>query len=103
MKQYSFSDDTGREFIHVDRRAARKAYDAGYTVACVGCELRPGRPWFPEYYADRDRFPEFSFDGIAEKLEHFGTGPGMGARLAWYVQAAATRYDWEQHRYVLNL
>lgn len=50
MKIYEFVGVNGLTYKRVNRAVAKKSYDAGESIVMCGCNLRPGKPWYPESY-----------------------------------------------------
>ena len=47
MNNYTFNDD-GKQYKRIDKRQAKKLYDAGKTIILCACNLRPFGFWRPE-------------------------------------------------------
>ena len=48
MNNYIFTDNEKNHYKRIDKRQARRAYDAGETVILCPCNLRPFGIWAPE-------------------------------------------------------
>ena len=92
----------GREWVRVDKRKARAAWDRGETVMCCGCNMRPGGFWHPESYGDKIRFADLlrGFDSFADSMTFYGCDAERGKHLAWYVNPAGMRYDIDNGEWV---
>lgn len=47
MNNYTFNAD-GKQYKRIDKRQAKKLYDAGKTIILCACNLRPFGFWRPE-------------------------------------------------------
>lgn len=62
MNNYIFTDKNNNHYKRIDKRQAKRAYDAGKTIVLCPCNLRPFGMWAPEVDINKNDFKKMGYD-----------------------------------------
>ena len=62
MNNYIFTDKNSNHYKRIDKRQAKRAYDAGKTIILCPCNLRPFGIWAPQIDINKEDYKKAGFD-----------------------------------------
>lgn len=83
MYNFEFIKD-GKAYKKVDKRVARKLFDAGGVVYLAPCKANPCSPWFGLIDIRKE---SAAFDTVINEFEYYNCNTEMGKRAAYYVES----------------
>lgn len=88
MRQFNFSDGN-KNYKRIDKRTARRAYNAGLTVHFCPCNLRPFGFWScgVDINKNRESLNGYTFDSIVNHFEYYNCrDTETGKYTAFYIE-----------------
>ena len=94
MNNYIFTDKNNNHYKRIDKRQAKRAYDAGKTIVLCPCNLRPFGMWAPEVDINKEDYKTRGYDPadmeFKKRLMYFEyyncTNTETGRYSAFYIQ-----------------
>lgn len=83
MYNFEFSKN-GKVYKKVDKRVARKEFDAGGVVYLAPCKANPRADWVGLISIYKE---SASFDTAINEFEYYNCNTEMGKRAAYYVES----------------
>nr|DAG02237.1 MAG TPA: hypothetical protein [Siphoviridae sp. ctmqu18]DAI46367.1 MAG TPA: hypothetical protein [Caudoviricetes sp.] len=74
----------GKEYKKVDKRVARKLFDAGGVVYLAPCKANPCSDWVGLIDIRKE---SAAFDTVINKFEYYNCNTELGKRAAYYVES----------------
>lgn len=85
MKEYNFTDSTGKEFERGSRTTAKKRFLKGETVYFCPDRIRPDG-YFGGGLAFSKESTDKAFEQIEEEFSFYCCRPDTGLRIAFYIE-----------------
>lgn len=76
----------GAYIQRVDRRTARKLYDAGAPIWLQACRLHPAGAWTQAVQIERNDADGATFEQVENAFMYYNCTPETGKRVAWYAR-----------------
>jgi len=89
MTEYTFTSQ-GHIFTKASKKAAKKAFMNGVTIALCPCKLRPGTPWYPECILRKTpgndmTETENEFNSLLNQFEFYNCTNETGKRASFFI------------------
>lgn len=86
MHRYTFESPSGTgKYVRIDRRKAKRLFDAGHCVTAVPHKMRPFGPWHMELVFDGYADMDTGFDLMEAYAVAYNCCHEAGYYLAYYV------------------
>ena len=70
--------------LKIDKKQARKAFNAGKEIRVVPCKCAPSNVW--GIGASITRASGYTFDKLVNEFEHYNCNSELGNRAAYYIE-----------------
>lgn len=86
MNNYIFTSN-GKKYKRIDKRIARKMYDAGHNIILCACNLRPFSQWHAETETNKKQCDNTTFDYLVNQFEFYNCINSETGKHASYYTA----------------